>query len=303
MNTQTKKSNQSRDSRRKTSLVAWFESRCCIFSFSFVVCCFLTGIAGAETSSELPSSTNAQASSLAKDARGVEAPAVVGIPDSRLRRELWQASINMPEVDENRTVKNELSRILGQVRSVEFKPQKETSELVVVAKQIPVTEPNGRPSVKGAQKEVVGKGSEFKPSSEAVSSETMQVLENLLQHPDRSVNAFELGDILFLSENIEEAAKFYQKALNRKGENDVLSASDRAWALFQIGNCLRYGDPPVAKEMYGQMIAGYPDSPWADLAKAQNRLIDWYQKDDPLALIEDRILERPQTGESETPPQ
>ncbi|MHC4061862.1 MAG: tetratricopeptide repeat protein [Planctomycetota bacterium] len=303
MNAQIKESNQSGDSQRKSPPVSWFGSRRCIFGFLFLACCLVTGVAGAETSSEPPASTNAEVSSSARDARGVETPVVVGIRDSRLRRELWRASINMPEVDENRTDKNELSRIVGQVRSVEFRLQKEASEPVVVGNQIPAGEPNEVPSAKGAQEEVVGKGPEFKPSYEPVSSETLQALENLLQHPDRPVNAFELGDILFLSENIEEAAKFYQKALNRKDEDDVLSASDRAWALFQTGNCLRYGDPPLAKEMYGQMIAGYPDSPWADLAKARNSLIDWYQTDNPSALIEDRILEGPQAGDSEMPPQ
>ncbi|MHC4499911.1 MAG: tetratricopeptide repeat protein [Planctomycetota bacterium] len=148
--------------------------------------------------------------------------------------------------------KNELSRILEQVRLVEFKPQKEISEPVVIAKQAPIAEPNKALLVAGAKKEVVGKGSDFKPSSELVSSETLQMLEDLLEHPDRSMNPVELGDVLFLSENTKEAAKFYQEALDRKGGDDVRSASDRAWALFQTGNCLRHNDPAVAKEMYGQ---------------------------------------------------
>lgn len=303
MNTQIQKSKQSDDLQGKTPVVAWFESCRCVFSFSFLVCCFLTVIAGAETSSELPASTSSRVSSLAKDVRGVGAPAVVGAADSRLRRKLWQASIGIPEEDENKMGENELSRIVEQVRSVEFKPQKEISEPVVVAKQALIAEPNKALLVAGAQKEVVEEGSDFKPWSEPVSSETLHMLEDLLEHPDRSMNPVELGDVLFLSENTKEAAKFYQEALDRRGGDDVRSASDRAWALFQTGNCLRHNDAAVAKEMYGQLIAGYPDSPLADLAKAQNRLIDWYQKDDPWTLVGDRILERPQAGDSKIPPE
>jgi uncharacterized protein with HEPN domain len=37
--------------------------------------------------------------------------------------------------------------------------------------------------------------------------------------------------------------------------------------------------------MYRQLIAEYPGSPWVDLAKAREKLIDWYLKDKPRTLI------------------
>ena len=51
---------------------------------------------------------------------------------------------------------------------------------------------------------------------------------------------------------------------------------------------LRDIDPPTAVEMYEQLIAEYPNSPWADLAKARTKLIDWYLKDKPDTLINER---------------
>jgi hypothetical protein len=37
--------------------------------------------------------------------------------------------------------------------------------------------------------------------------------------------------------------------------------------------------------MYGQLLTEYPNSPWADLARFQSKLIDWYLRDEPRKLI------------------
>jgi outer membrane protein assembly factor BamD (BamD/ComL family) len=55
--------------------------------------------------------------------------------------------------------------------------------------------------------------------------------------------------------------------------------------LFQIGNCLRNDDLPAAAKTYQQLLTEYPNSPWADLAKARRDLIAWYLKDNPVKLI------------------
>jgi len=67
--------------------------------------------------------------------------------------------------------------------------------------------------------------------------------------------------------------------------DDVGSAQDKAWILFQTGNCLRDDDLANAGKMYRQLIAEYPNSPWIDLAKARLNLIDWYQKSKLQTLI------------------
>ncbi len=140
-----------------------------------------------------------------------------------------------------------------------------------------------------APKEVKGKESESKSAAhlpyESVTDQTLQMLKNLSQHPKQLDNPFELGEVLFLSGHLKEARLFYQEALNRRDANDIASAQDKAWILFQIGNCLRDGDPPMAIETYRQLIMEYPDSLWADLAKARDRLINWHQKDKPWTLI------------------
>ena len=57
--------------------------------------------------------------------------------------------------------------------------------------------------------------------------------------------------------------------------------ADRAWILFQLGNCLRETDSAKAQEAYMKLVSEYPDSPWTELAKAHGRLLTWYQKSRP----------------------
>ena len=112
------------------------------------------------------------------------------------------------------------------------------------------------------------------------------MLENLIQKPDQLKNPFELAEVLFLSGQPRKATMFYQEALKRKDLNDLGLAQEKAWILFQIGNCLRNDDLQSAKNTYRQLIAEYPDYLLTDFAKVQEKLIDWHLKDKPDTLIE-----------------
>ncbi|GAF86608.1 unnamed protein product, partial [marine sediment metagenome] len=129
---------------------------------------------------------------------------------------------------------------------------------------------------------------------EPVADQTLQALEKLSQHPDQIDNPLELAEVLFLSGYLKRAAVFYQEALNRHSADEagpvqqapaLRESRNRAWILFQIGNCLRDEDRPTAAKMYRQLIVEYPDSLWTDLAKGQDQLISWYQKDQPQTLL------------------
>jgi tetratricopeptide (TPR) repeat protein len=111
------------------------------------------------------------------------------------------------------------------------------------------------------------------------------VLRALSKDLEKVDNPFELGETLFLSGNEKEAAVFYTEALGRTEPNDISLSRDRAWVLFQTGNCLRNSDLPAAMKMYTQLITEYANSPWADMAIAQVKVLDWYLKDEPHKLV------------------
>jgi len=256
-------------SENRVSSIKYRESLCafrffCFYVFCFVLLplCFLTSLSGAEISSEQVD------------------------PNSPLQRQLWQARISVAAKSEkNKRSKNELKQIIERIRSIKFKPRKQTPEPVIVVEPAPTTEPNETAPDTAVPKEPGKKEIEPKLPYEPITDQTLQMLKSLSLHPDKLDNPFGLGEILFLSTNLKEAAVLYREALNRKGPDDVSLAQDRAWILFQIGNCLRNDDLPVAAKMYRQLITEYPNSLWLDLAKAQDELISWYQKDTPRKLI------------------
>ena len=201
------------------------------------------------------------------------------------KRQLWLTKLNMAEGEKDKTTKNELQRIIEQIRSVNFGSQKEAFESAIIPDVVPIVpidEPNEAVSEKANE---LHKKEESSLPSGLVTSQTLQTIRSLSQDPGNLHNPFELGETLFLSGYLKEAAKFYQEALKRKSLDDVSSARDRAWILFQIGNCLRNADRPEAIKKYGQLITEYPDSPWKGLAEARRTLLSWYIKDEPRKLI------------------
>lgn len=201
--------------------------------------------------------------------------------------ELLRADISIAKSENDTKSKNQLMQIIEQIRSVEFKPQIQEPEPVVVPEKAHMIEPNETETVpdEPVQKEQVKQQTKSTLPYEPVTDQTLQMLRALAQNPEKLDNPLELAEILFFSGNLKEASMFYSEALNRKDPNDAGSSSDRAWILFQIGNCLRNDDMPAAAKIYQQLVVEYPNSPWAQPAKARSDLIAWYLKDEPAKLV------------------
>lgn len=209
-------------------------------------------------------------------------------PNSHFKRQLWLAELNMAEGEKDKITKNELKRIIEQIRSVNFGLQKEAFGPAIVPDVMPIDEPDEPDEPDEAVSEDAKEQHKKEEPSQPygmVTNQTLHTIRNLSQNPGNLHNPFELGETLFLSGYLKEAAIFYQEALKRKSPDDAGSTRDRAWVLFQIGNCLRNDDQPEAIKMYGQLITEYPNSPWKELAYARRTLLDWYLKDEPRKLI------------------
>ena len=210
-------------------------------------------------------------------------------------RQLWQARITIAKSEADDESKDALQRIIERVRSFEFESQKETVESVVIIEPIQPIEPNETVSatvnetvIEPAAPEKTERGQILpEPPFGPISDETLQILRNQLLQPEQLKNPFELGEILFLSDRPKEAAVCYQQALVREDPNRPGSKQQKAWTLFQVGNCLRNDDPSKAMETYTQLINDHPDSLWTDLAKARSKLINWVQQDKPRALLDE----------------
>jgi tetratricopeptide (TPR) repeat protein len=233
------------------------------------------------------------ASSGADDGRKLTPGSVLTSIDSNNvnAHELLRADLSVAYSKNNTESKDQLKKLIDQIRSVEFEPQKQAPEPVIVSEQPEVVEPNKTAAEVSvhekqiAQTEQAERTVEPKPPNDPITEDTLQVLRTLAKNPEKIANPLELGETLFVSGNLKEAAIFYSEALKRRDPNDAGVSGDRAWILFQIGNCLRNDDMPGAAKMYQQLLTEYPNSPWAALATARNNLIAWYLKDEPLKLL------------------
>jgi tetratricopeptide (TPR) repeat protein len=201
-------------------------------------------------------------------------------PNSHFKRQSWLVELNMAEGEKDKITKNELKRIIEQIRSINFRLQKDAFEPAIVP--VPDVAVSEDPNEQNKKEE------ESSLPYGLITNQTLQTIRSLSKKPGNLHNPFELGETLFLSGYLKEAAIFYQEALKRKSPDDAGSTRDRAWILFQIGNCLRNDDQTEAIKMYGQLITEYPNSPWKELADARRTLLDWYLKDEPHKLITER---------------
>ena len=305
--------------KSKSFLILSFRFYFYAFSFSFLTVCLSTSLAGTETSSKqldpidllahyLTSSSHSvntlntatQTAGHQIDRQGAKTSSNIDVsltaqpnenssvserPNTDPEHQLWQAGISALKAERDSKSKTELQQIIKKIYSVEFKPPPKTPEYFIVTKPVQKTEPNEIPSdteVQEKQKKI-----EVKLPYEPLTDQTLQIFESLSRHPDQLHNSLELGEILFRSGNLKQAAVCYQQALNNKNTDDALSAEDTAWILFQIGNCLRNDETSTALQMYRQLITEYPDSPWTNLAKTRSKLINWYQHDKPRTLIDE----------------
>ena len=131
------------------------------------------------------------------------------------------------------------------------------------------------------QPDVSGK----KTSDGKISEETLLIFKEMAQQPEKLDNAFELAELLFSQACLEEAAKCYKQALVRLMKKPNVNDSEKAWLLFQIGNCLHKENPTEALKTYRQLIEEHPGSQWNRLAIIKSKLIDWYLQDKPYTLI------------------
>ena len=217
------------------------------------------------------------------------------------KRQLQRSRISYPvENAENTKSKNELYRLAEKLRAVRFKPKNKPAAPMVTLAPEPQAEPNEpapekTPPEEEKEKEEeqknepqpdIDQSGQNKLASELISSETLQMLENISQHPENIKNPFELAEILYHNGYLKEAATCYQLALSRITQDNTNQPLIKPWILFQIGNCLRNDQPSVAAQMYKQLITEYPNLPWTDLAKTRTKFIDWYQQENPVSFIQ-----------------
>jgi len=264
------------DSKLKNHMILSFKLYLYIACFTFLSFRLLKSFTGAAYADS--TADNGQKLSQSGVLTSVDKKSISGL-------ELLRADISITKSENDTKSAERLKRIIEQIRSVEFKPKNREPEPVVVPEKAPVIEANETVPDVPVQKEQVKQQAKSKPPYEPITDQTLQMLKSLAKNPEKLDNPLELAETLFFSGKVKEASFFYTEALRHKDPNDVSSFNNRAWILFQIGNCLRKDDLPAAAKSYQQLLTEYPNSPWVEPAKAQSDLVTWYLRDEPAKLM------------------
>jgi hypothetical protein len=206
-----------------------------------------------------------------------------------LTQRLWESRVSAPDPNQDADAREELKDLIQKVRSLKFE-----SNEVTPAFSSPIEPKPRAASTPAAPIAEAGPGMTAQrtpvttPSAELSGSlrpATLEKLSGVLHDPANRVrDPLEMAELLFLSGHSIEAATFYERALALTASGDPAASEDRAWILFQLGNCLRETDMTRARDMYLKLVAEYPDSPWTELAAAHGRLITWYLTAKPQQL-------------------
>jgi hypothetical protein len=249
-----------------------------------------------QLNSNLFQTTGATAVNLAAEV-GDKLPQASPVPSNasseQLERQLLESRINPPAQSPDGSKSNELRQIIEQVRSVKF----ETSHGEPVEPQQPAQQPvDTSPSVEPqppaavlpaeTEQQPLVSSTETQPAGKSNSDHTLQIVEGQLKDPNQITNPFELAEILFRSGRMVSAGLCYKQALSIMPTDDPNLDTDRAWILFQIGNCLKDEDPNTARVSYAELIRTHPESPWTEIAKVRYGLIEWNQQEKPVELIQ-----------------
>jgi hypothetical protein len=235
-----------------------------------------------------PDNTDEKAKSVSAEAgvsAGAEVPSAgagaTEPADSRtdsLAKQLWQDRITSISEQGASSSKDQLEKLLTQLRTVEISRPKagENSTEPVTLTTEKTTK--ATPAVSGEGK--VG-GAASKISDAKTVDLTLMLVGQVCKNPSTVENSLDMAELLYIKGYLGEAAVFYKETLNRQ----KFTPGQKPWVLYQVGNCLRQTDPVSAMTAYRQLITDFPDSPWAAPAKAQEKALDWLQKEKPRELL------------------
>ncbi len=118
------------------------------------------------------------------------------------------------------------------------------------------------------------------PARQVVTPQTLAKLRKAAA--EGKIDPEQLADALFATGQLESAYAMY--ALAQKSDPQGDSA---AWLLFQMGNCLRRSDPPAAGKLYGKVISEHSESTWAQQARMQIDMLQWYARRRPDGVLKE----------------
>ena len=247
----------------------------CLMLLPFDLLSFINGSASANSENMVEYNLNNQEQ---------EKPA---ISTGDIQKSLWRTNITPAEEKKEQDQKDELKSLIEQINMMSLSLPAQSFESTDIDRNVKVEEPEKNTSINENSQKNVKKANSGNNSNEVITEKTLSKLKKIAENPQKIDNPYEIGNTLYLSNCIGEAATFYQEALRRNKPEDRSSSEDRAWLLFQTANSLQSLDMIEADNIYKKLITEFPESPWTEIARVQSNLISWYSKDKPDELMKE----------------
>jgi tetratricopeptide (TPR) repeat protein len=207
-------------------------------------------------------------------------------PDD-IQKSLWRSNITPAQEQKEKAQKEELKSLIEQINAMNLSVSEQAGESPDVNEFQTSNEPEKNISQAVSDVQKVKNTNDNNTLYKPITEKTIQKLKKMAENPQKIDNPYEIGNTLYLSNCVGEAAAFYKEALRRNKPEDISSSEDRAWLLFQTANSLQSVNKSAADDIYKKLVTEFPDSPWAGIARVQSNLITWYIKDQPDELLKE----------------
>lgn len=208
-----------------------------------------------------------------------------GLAKAYIARKLWQERIQPPKSPRSNDAA-ELQSLIAKLRSTRLPspsviPAEPIAEVNALPRDLVASDPAPLPAPPIKPTILTAPIPALPVTQGPLLPETLAQIERMADQAMDASLALRLADLLYESQYPDRATPFYRLATEALDPNAPLAHENRAWALFQLGNCLRESAPAEAKLAYQRLTSDYPTSPWTDLAAMWHDLADWYWREQP----------------------
>jgi tetratricopeptide (TPR) repeat protein len=207
-------------------------------------------------------------------------------------QKLWETTIAVADENDVQNTAN-LQQAIEKIKSLKFEQSQIVQQAQPEQVEIVAEPEKTQPAPVELPAPVVVDNNIFKNDVNL----TTDALANIENHVNEVETPYEMAETLFHAGHLKQAAAYYKQAL--KSGSYESRPQDKAWIIFQIGNCLKESAPAEAAKFYARLLSEYPDSTWTKMANKYNELLTLQMQNKPYELMKQQAdeLQKAKTNE------
>jgi tetratricopeptide (TPR) repeat protein len=209
------------------------------------------------------------------------------LPTNENSQKLWETAIAVADENDIQNTAN-LRQAIEKINSLKFEQsqtnqpvQSESAEIVQQTADVPEPE-----KIQPVPAEPIIADEKIVEDDNKMTADALVGIENRTNEVE---TPYEMAELLFHAGRLNQAAAYYKQTL--KSVSLENRPQDKAWVLFQLGNCLKDSNSVEATKIYTRLLSEHPDSIWTKMARQYNELLTLQMKSKPCELIKQQADE------------